>query len=433
MAVKSSHRPPRPAQYALEPGDGYAITTSAPRANAGVAYVAGVGAVPAGVHVPAVGGALPATTAPASSAGTTLVAGIAPGAGTANDPDGLPTAGAALTPALRPSALPTPTTGGLPSVAPLHTLRSADAVVMLRSSLTPTEAAKVAHLNGIVAFDAVDTGTVNLAGAPVVTFGVDPETFREFTPAASATSNRLWQYVAAGSLVSSYDMATDRNLKLGGEDPIVTPGQAKPISGWIGAFASIGLPGVDLLVDHAYSADLGLVPDTGLVISAPDASGLQLLTELESALPGSTVELLHPDQVADLISGNGLNSTQIAAVIAAALSRVGDPYVWGGAGPSSFDCSGLVQWSFARAGILMPRTAAEQFLTGVHLPLADAAPGDLLFWTYDPSDPSFVDHTAIYLGNGLMVVAPHTGLDVEVVPVPTADFAGAVQVLLRSA
>jgi cell wall-associated NlpC family hydrolase len=120
-------------------------------------------------------------------------------------------------------------------------------------------------------------------------------------------------------------------------------------------------------------------------------------------------------------------------MIAAALSRVGLPYSWGAAGPSSFDCSGLVQWSFAQAGILMPRTAAEQFLTGVHLPLADAAPGDLLFWTYDPNDPGFVDHTAIYLGDGLMVVAPHTGLDVEVVQVPTANFAGAVQVLLQAA
>ena len=200
----------------------------------------------------------------------------------------------------------------------------------------------------------------------------------------------------------------------------------------MGAFAAIGLPGVDLLVAHAYAPDLGLAPDTGLVVSAPDAPGQQLLTELQRTLPGAAVELLHPDQVANLISGNGLKGTVVAAMIAAALSRVGLPYSWGAAGPSSFDCSGLVQWSFAQAGILMPRTAAEQFLTGVHLPLADATPGDLLFWTYDPNDPGFVDHTAIYLGDGLMVVAPHTGLDVEVAQVPTADFAGAVQVLVRT-
>ncbi len=101
------------------------------------------------------------------------------------------------------------------------------------------------------------------------------------------------------------------------------------------------------------------------------------------------------------------------------------PYVWGATGPNAFDCSGLVQWSFAQAGIRMPRVAAEQFLTGVHETLAQAQPGDLLFWTYDSGNPTYVDHTAIYLGEGKMVVAPHSGADVEVVAVPTA---GAVRV-----
>jgi hypothetical protein len=278
----------------------------------------------------------------------------------------------------------------------------------------------------------VDTGTVQLAGAPVVTFGVDPATFRAYTPSASASSDRLWQYLAGGALVSSYEMATDRRLHLGSEVP-VGAADSTPLRGWLGAFASIGLPGVDLLVDHTYSRDLGLAPDTGLVISAPAASGRQLQQELQAALPGAAVELLHPDQVWGIISGNGLNTGQQAAVITSALSRVGDPYVWGAAGPTSFDCSGLVQWSFAQAGILMPRTADQQYLTGVHISLAQAQPGDLLFWTYDPNDPGFVDHTAIYLGNGMMVVGPHTGLDVQVGPVPTNDFAGAVHVLLKAA
>jgi cell wall-associated NlpC family hydrolase len=118
-------------------------------------------------------------------------------------------------------------------------------------------------------------------------------------------------------------------------------------------------------------------------------------------------------------------------LIAAALSKVGKQYVWGGAGPDVFDCSGLVQWAYRQAGILMPRTAAEQFLTGQHIALSSAAPGDLLFWTYDPNDPTFVDHVAIYLGGGMMVVAPHTGLNVEVVPVPSDSLAGVVRVVLR--
>jgi hypothetical protein len=330
------------------------------------------------------------------------------------------------------NALPTPSPNALPAVAPLRTLRSADAVVLLRNPITPAETTRVVHLSGLSAIEEVDTGSVELAGAPVVTFGVDPGTFRAFTPSASASADQLWQYLAGGALVSSYEMATDRRLKLGAEEPISSPRPAGTLQGWLGAFASIGLPGVDLLVDQRYAPDLGLAPSTGLVVSAPGASGAQLLSELKGTLPGAAVELLHPDQVSNLIGGNGLNSTQRSTLIASALSRVGLPYVWGATGPNRFDCSGLVQWSMARAGILMPRTADQQFLTGIHIPLSAASPGDLLFWTYDPNDPGFVDHTAIYLGHGMMVVAPHTGLDVQVVPVPLADFAGAVHVLLRS-
>jgi hypothetical protein len=299
--------------------------------------------------------------------------------------------------------------------------------------ITYAQDTAVRALSGIAYVEPVASGTVKMAGASVVAWGVDPVTFRSFTPAASAASTQLWQYLAGGSLISSYEMATDRQLQLGAEQTITsTTGGSGTAQGWMGAFASIGLPGVDLLVDQAYEGDLGLAPNTGLVISAPTLPGAQLLTELHSALPGAAVELLRSDQVAGLTSGNGLSSSQRSAIMAAALSKVGSPYVWGGAGPSVFDCSGLVQWSFAQAGIVMPRTAAEQYLTGARLPLADASPGDLLFWTYDPNDPGFVDHTAIYLGNGLMVVAPHTGLDVQVASVPTGDFAGAVQVLLRS-
>jgi hypothetical protein len=396
--ASAGHRSPMaPAGYVLAAGRSYGATASSPAA----------------VTAAVASSTLPTPKAPANI----------------GHPSHAPTSLGSLGPL---NALPTPSPNALPAVAPLGTLRSADAVVLLRNPITPAETTRVVHLSGLSAIELVDTGSVQLAGAPVVTFGVDPGTFRAFTPSASASADRLWQYLAGGSLVSSYEMATDRRLNLGAEEPISSPRPAGTLQGWLGAFASIGLPGVDLLVDQRYASDLGLAPNSGLVISAPGASGTQLLSELKGALPGAAVELLHPDQVSNLIGGNGLNPTQRSTLISSALSRVGLPYVWGATGPSSFDCSGLVQWAMARAGILVPRTADQQYLTGVHLPLSAAAPGDLLFWTYDPNDPGFVDHTAIYLGNGMMVVAPHTGLDVQVVPVPTADFAGAVHVLLRS-
>lgn len=329
--------------------------------------------------------------------------------------------------------LPTPASGSLPSLPPLGAVHTPDAVVLSSSSVTPSQLQQVSRLPGVKAVGAVDTGTVSMGGAPVVAFGVDPATFRSFTPAASASSDQLWRYLAGGSLVSSYDMATDRGLKLGSDAVVVPAAGDGAVQGWMGAFASIGLPGVDLLVDRTYSADLGLTPDSGVVVAAPGVAGSTLQRELESALPGSAVELLHPDQVAAALTGRSLDATTRQTIVKAALSRVGMPYVWGAAGPTSFDCSGLVQWAYRQAGILMPRVAAEQFLTGEHIPLAAAQPGDLLFWAYDPTDPGYIDHTAIYLGHGMMVEAPHTGLDVQVVPVPSQSFAGAVSVVLRRA
>src|SRR6202008_387562 len=113
----------------------------------------------------------------------------------------------------------------------------------------------------------------------------------------------------------------------------------------------------------------------------------------------------------------------------AALSRRGLPYVWGGAGPNSFDCSGLVQWSFAQAGIVMPRVAADQALSGPAVPVSQLAPGDLLFYHTDPTAPDYISHVAIYLGGGKMIQAPQPGMNVEIVPVDVGSgFAGAIDV-----
>jgi cell wall-associated NlpC family hydrolase len=116
-------------------------------------------------------------------------------------------------------------------------------------------------------------------------------------------------------------------------------------------------------------------------------------------------------------------------MLSAAMSRRGLPYVWGAAGPSSFDCSGLVQWSFAQAGIVMPRVAADQALSGPAVPVSQLEPGDLLFYHTDPTAPQYISHVAIYLGNGWMIQAPEPGQDVEVVPAAFgSEFAGAIRV-----
>ena len=80
--------------------------------------------------------------------------------------------------------------------------------------------------------------------------------------------------------------------------------------------------------------------------------------------------------------------------MAAAESRVGDSYVWGAAGPSTFDCSGLVMWAYAQVGISLPHFSGAQYADTTHIPMSDLEPGDLVF----PADPG--QHVAMYVGNG---------------------------------
>jgi peptidoglycan DL-endopeptidase CwlO len=106
----------------------------------------------------------------------------------------------------------------------------------------------------------------------------------------------------------------------------------------------------------------------------------------------------------------------------AALTRVGDPYVWGAAGPDAFDCSGLVVWAFAQVGITLPHYTGDLWNSGVHIPLSDLQPGDLIFFYAD------ISHVGIYLGDGLMVDAPDFGETVRVEQVYWSYVVGAVQI-----
>lgn len=100
-----------------------------------------------------------------------------------------------------------------------------------------------------------------------------------------------------------------------------------------------------------------------------------------------------------------------------ALAQVGTPYIWGGETPGvGFDCSGLVQAAYKAAGITLPRVAQDQYDAGPSLPPdSPLEPGDLVFFGGSTSD---VTHVGIYVGNGQMVDAPHTGADVRVESFP---------------
>jgi cell wall-associated NlpC family hydrolase len=97
------------------------------------------------------------------------------------------------------------------------------------------------------------------------------------------------------------------------------------------------------------------------------------------------------------------------AAVAAALSQVGKPYRWGGSGPDSFDCSGLTLWAWRAAGVSLPHFTGAQYGSTTHISLSQLQPGDLV---YNRS----MGHMGMYIGNGNMVHAPHTGDVVRIVP-----------------
>jgi cell wall-associated NlpC family hydrolase len=93
-----------------------------------------------------------------------------------------------------------------------------------------------------------------------------------------------------------------------------------------------------------------------------------------------------------------------------ALALLGTPYQFGGNGPETFDCSGLVRYIHNALGITVPRTAVEQYRAAVTVDLEHLEPGDLLFFNTQGTD---VSHVAIYAGSGRFVHAPQTGRTIE--------------------
>jgi cell wall-associated NlpC family hydrolase len=102
-----------------------------------------------------------------------------------------------------------------------------------------------------------------------------------------------------------------------------------------------------------------------------------------------------------------------------AFEELGRPYVWGATGPGSFDCSGLTQYVWAKAGVAIPRVAADQYSWTVPVPLSDLLPGDLVFYGLN-----YIHHVGIYIGDGLMINAPYTGTVVQVSSIWWYDLAG---------
>ncbi|KNE20896.1 lysozyme family protein [Virgibacillus pantothenticus] len=113
--------------------------------------------------------------------------------------------------------------------------------------------------------------------------------------------------------------------------------------------------------------------------------------------------MFYVDLVSQYFISPQFDDEMVQMVMNEALKYEGFPYVFGGANPNtSFDCSGLTQWSYRKAGINLPRTAQQQYDVTEHIPLSQAKPGDLVFFHSTYNAGTYVTHVGIYIGNNQM-------------------------------
>ena len=342
--------------------------------------------------------------------------------------------------ALTVAAKPLPASANKNVPKPVRLLQ-ADMLVVDPTTLPASVIHRLRRLAGVAAAVPVDAGRIKVNGVFVNVLGVDPSAFRPFAAKPTAGSTTLWDNIAAGGMAISYTMGRQDRLSL--NKPVKVTGSRTlrmPVAG----FGTVGIGGVDAVVSNGVAKSLGLPSANAIIISAPNTRLDVLMRKIRKLAPAKASVAALVTQIIDgqatvttgaagddiaAAPGQGLSPSELIKFLTAAMSRIGDPYIWGAAGPKAFDCSGLVQWALARAGVLMPRVAADQARTGPLLKLSQLRPGDLLFYHTDPTAPNYISHVAIYIGNGWMLQAPQTGMDVEVVKADFgAGFAGAIRI-----
>jgi len=128
--------------------------------------------------------------------------------------------------------------------------------------------------------------------------------------------------------------------------------------------------------------------------------------------PGGTTTPPATPQAPPAGAGNIASDAAAAAAVAWARQQIGKPYQWGGSGPNSFDCSGLVQAAWRNGGgVSIPRVAASQYAAATKVAYSEMRPGDLIFWGTD------LHHVAMFSGNGMMIEAPSSGLAIREIPI----------------
>jgi len=166
-----------------------------------------------------------------------------------------------------------------------------------------------------------------------------------------------------------------------------------------------------------------LAAETAAIDAAAAVGGQSAANQVTEAIQAA---------LARLAIGEVAGSAQGLAALKYAESQIGVPYVWGGETPGvGFDCSGLVQWAWSKAGLQIPRTTETQWPALIHVPLTALQPGDLLFY-YNLDGDHAVDHVVMYAGSGpwgvdTIIAAAHTGTNVSLAPLFTSGLIGAAR------
>jgi len=274
-------------------------------------------------------------------------------------------------------------------------------------------------------------GAPGPAGAPVGAVGDVPAAYVAWMKAAVAAEcpGLSWTVLAGiGKVESDFGRSTLPGVR-SGANPMGAEGPMQFEPATFAAYGTVAPGGADPAspydpADAIYSAARLLCADGG----GDPARLYSAIFDYNHSDAYVTLVVAYANAYSQMASGAPGQVGLGSVIVADAEAYLGTPYVWGGEKPGvGFDCSGLVQWVYAEAGISLPRVAQDQYDAGPHLPAgATLYPGDLVFFGGGPTD---VEHVGIYVGHGEMIDAPYTGAVVRFDRVSTVPlgFVGATR------
>jgi murein DD-endopeptidase MepM/ murein hydrolase activator NlpD len=188
-------------------------------------------------------------------------------------------------------------------VAPLRNRVDPDLFLSANAPLTAAQITAVSRVTGATRVLQVDFAAVHLGAGVTTAVGVDPSTFRQYTPDNTAPVDALWQRVATGDAAVAHAVAAALGIKLGGHTRV---GRVAQHDVRVGAFATTRLPGVGIVVNQKEGAALGLIHGAALIIKIPDgADPLVALSAAEQVLPKAKIEALRYAPQNGLANGSG--------------------------------------------------------------------------------------------------------------------------------